>query len=161
MQTIRHDIAVALEHIDDRTWGSADLQHTLDEIDALWAGHRTVTVNLAPEVTSALAVDRDTDAATAEVVREAVNNALRHGRAHSITIDVRLVGDHDASSHRQQVHVTVTDDGSGWPSDATGGLGHILFDDLCSSWSHIDTGAGTQLIATVGLVPPPGDDRPN
>lgn len=152
VQTIRNDIASALERIDDRSWGGADLRHTLDEIVATWSGHRTVSVDVEPESTEVLARDRDADAATAEVVREAVNNALRHGQARSVTIEVRLVENSERPSpHRQWVQISITDDGVGWPSGARRGLGTILFDDLCTAWRHVDTGSGTQLIATVGV----------
>jgi hypothetical protein len=162
VQAIRHDIAVALDRIDDRTWGSVNLQQTLDEIVAIWSGHRTVLVNMPSDVVTGLACDRDADTATAEVVREAVNNALRHGRARTVDIDIRLIDNTDPSStHRQYVQVTVTDDGSGWPIDAPLGLGTILFDDLCASWRHTDMGAGTQLVAAVGVSPLSSDADAN
>jgi two-component sensor histidine kinase len=152
VQTIRNDIASALERIDDRSWGGAGLRHTLDEIVATWSGHRALSVDMEPESAKVLARDRDADAATAEVVREAVNNALRHGQARSVFIEVRLIDNSEPSSpHRQWVQISVTDDGVGWPSGAYRGLGTILYDDLCTSWRHVDTGSGTQLIATVGV----------
>jgi PAS domain S-box-containing protein len=43
------------------------------------------------------------------IAQEAVNNAIRHGKAQRVTIDLRVVGNRDA--------LTITDDGIGVPSD--------------------------------------------
>lgn len=162
VETIRHDIAIALERIDDRAWGGANLQRTLDEIVAVWSGHRSVVAEVTPAAVAALASDTDADAATAEVVREAVNNAVRHGRARSVSIEVDMFDEcENLASSRHCVQLTVTDDGSGWLSDAPRGLGTLLFDELCLTWRHIDTGGGTQFVATVGVHALLSDTRVN
>lgn len=148
VRTIRDDIASALDHLDDRAAGSAALRETLDDLVAIWSGHRSITVTVMPEVIDALEADRDADVASAEVTREAVNNALRHGRARSVIISAR-VDDSASPSHLRHVQVVVADDGSGWREGAQPGLGTILFDELCRSWTRENTGPGTRVTATI------------
>lgn len=155
VQSIRGGIAAALAHLDDRGSGGATLRRTLDELVATWSWTRTIRVEIASEVEAVIIADRDADAATAEVVREAVNNAIRHGEARTVSIRLRLADSGGAlgeGPYSTYLEVVVEDDGLGWVQDSSRGLGTLLFDELCIGWQHADTETGTRVTALVGVL---------
>lgn len=84
-----------------------------------------------------------------QVVGEAVANACRHGHAQTIDIDLHLLAEPD------RLIVTVTDDGSGPPSETISGLGTTLFDeaslgDFCLS--SREDGSGSCLSVAIPLT---------
>ncbi len=81
-----------------------------------------------------------------EIVREELSNAIRHGHARQVMIDVT------ADTH-DTVEVLVTDDGVFAPPAASG-LGSSLLDEWCIAWerSRTDT-CGTLLHCRVVLDP--------
>lgn len=74
------------------------------------------------------------------VVEEAVNNAVTHGDATVIDVQVRGAGG--------ALHLEVSDNGAG-PAGHDPGLGSALFDSLCVRWELIPISRGTQLTATI------------
>ena len=81
---------------------------------------------------------------SAEVLREALTNAYRHGAAQNVTIH--------ATNDTGVVTLTVTDDGYG-PRDGTPGLGSALLDRWSGSRWSLSPGldGGTQLVAHLAV----------
>jgi len=79
-----------------------------------------------------------------EVVREAIVNAVRHGGASHVRVNVHTQG--------RDWLITVADDGLGPSSQAIGGLGLVLVDAASRGrWElATDVGGGARLIARVG-----------
>lgn len=104
--------------------GSGTLAQRLEDLVSRWAGFIALGVAVDDVARGLVGTDRDR---VAQVVEEAVVNAVRHGLATSAQIVV-------ATSARG-VEVTVTDDGIG-PRDGRPGLGSTFF-DLASAgaWS--------------------------
>lgn len=149
---IQRDIAAALGQIGSprSSAGTLRTRGTLGDLAAVWDGPRKVTARVEPSVEQALASDVDADEAAAEVVREAVNNAFRHGAADTIEIHLSAepgLGRDEPGS----ILITVTDNGMGPAEGAAPGLGSSLFDELCSSWGFSRGERGTTLWAMVGL----------
>lgn len=138
VRSIRADLDSALAQL-ERPAQTADVPRakvTIDELRAVWHGRRLVTARVAECTADALATDADADEAVAEVVREAVNNAFRHGAATRVDID--LDGPAGVDARARVVTVRVRDDGRGPSPDSSPGLGTALFDELCESWEHRD-----------------------
>ena len=74
------------------------------------------------------------DEAVAEVIREAVNNAFRHGVAVTVEVEVTKVKRHTPQDS-EEIAITVRDDGSGPTGSDQPGFGSSLFDDLCRTWT--------------------------
>jgi PAS domain S-box-containing protein len=100
------------------------------------------------------------DAATAthlyRIAQEAVNNAVRHGRAKRIDIDL--------SSRPEGVFLTVEDDGAGIPADHAGhgGMGLRIMDYRARAiGGRLEIGprdgGGTRVLCRVPPKAPPGD----
>ena len=150
---IRQEIAAAFARLADEPpeTGTLSTQATVDALALVWTGRRRVTTDMAADVLAAVARDRDADVAVAEVVQEAVNNAVRHGDAHRITIQLRLVH-HGTSGSGRAVAVQVWNDGAPWREGGPAGLGTSLLNDLCASWTHESDDRGTTLTALVALA---------
>jgi len=144
---IRGEIAAAFARLEpDRTaTGILRTRATIDEIVAVWEGMRTVEVRVEGEAEAGLSGDPDADLAAAEVIREAVNNAIRHGGAR--TIEIRV-----ATTSPEVLAVSVRDDGGGLQPAGRSGLGSALYDDLCRTWSLEETGPGTLFRAEIGIA---------
>ena len=97
-------------------------------------------VSVEAGVESALDGDHEADEAVAEVLKEAVNNAIRHGRAGHVDITIR-VEEATGTALRPSLSILVLDDGEGAATPARRGQGSELFDELCRFWS-LDWGTG-------------------
>jgi signal transduction histidine kinase len=110
-----------------------------------WAG--LCAVNLITVRDDLTRLDED-DAAceiTIDIVTESVSNAVRHGKATNVTIEVR--------SEEDRVVVNVVDDGTSTKVSLPG-LGTRLLDDCTIEWTrHIGRGS-TELQATLPLLTP-------
>jgi len=157
VEGIRLDLAVALSFLDGspRAGDSTRTSETIDELTSVWDGSRQVTASLDHATEQALAADADADEAIAEVIREAVNNAFRHGKAGIVEIEVVMSTGLSPAGSRQ-IAISVRDDGSGYPVESTPGLGSALLDELCNSWSLVNEEGCTFLRAIVALSPRAG-----
>ena len=87
-------------------------------------------------------------------VEEAITNAVRHGNASTMKIDIRL---NDAG----YLQCTFIDDGSGVASDSVNGIGSAIFDRITSgNWSRTNRtdapGTVLQLVVPALELPPAG-----
>ena len=103
----------------------SDLADNLDQLKALWRGLAQIEYRIsAPEL-----LDPGSARALAAIAEEAVANAVRHGEASEVSVEI----DHDAS--RSGWHIVVADNGTG-PTGGDSGLGTTLFTDLTDgNWS--------------------------
>lgn len=153
VETVRSEIAAAYAQIESRRAPGDGLRttRTLAEIALVWGADRTIRAETDPRVEAALAVDPDADEALGEVIREAVNNAIRHGRASTVEVRLALAGS-GAGAPAQAVEVRVRDDGTGNLGGARTGLGSRLYDAVCPGWSLARDGDGTTFRGSVGLA---------
>lgn len=116
------------------TRGMAD---QLDRTVALWSGLCEVQLNL--DVT--LGDTRGSLARnTCRVVEEAINNAITHGEASQVVVNVE--------GQEGAVVVDVSDNGRG-PGDDEPGLGSALFDSLCEHWELTPVPYGSRFQARI------------
>ena len=103
---------------------SVTLQAEVNAKIELWQGLAGIAALVSPEVkqiTGALA------GSVGEVVEEGLCNAIRHGNADTVSVQVDLVDEGSTSL----IRVRVVDDGCG-PLDGAPGLGSALLDDACA-----------------------------
>lgn len=101
------------------------LQSTRD----LWSGVVEVKTKASSTVHQTLASDSALCDAVVEVCREAVNNAIKHGKASLVEIDVSDTGPHEISL---VVHNNVSTQIS--KKNESTGLGSTVYDELTSTW---------------------------
>jgi signal transduction histidine kinase len=151
-QEIRRELSAALSQVDGRPEapGSVRTATTISELSAVWSSHRRFSARLGPSVEEALSGDSDVDEAVAEVLREAANNAFRHGAANAVDVEVTITAS-SLSEHASQLAISVRDDGSRNSEVSEPGFGSILFDDLCRTWELETDGRGTTFQALIAL----------
>lgn len=113
------------------------LGEQLERTVSLWSGLCSVRVTIDPALIDECGVLARN---IGRVVEEAVNNAVSHGDATAVDVDVRGAG--------KSLLIEVTDNGSGF-SDSTPGLGSALLDSLCGRWELTNAPHGTVLSATL------------
>ena len=117
---------------------TVDVEEVLGGITAVWSRVASIRVTLDSAAHADLAVDSAAAERVVEIVREGLSNAIRHGHAREVHIDVVTDGG-------GAVDVSIRDDGA-WTSRAGTGLGSALLDEWCLTWERQRTGAGGTLL---------------
>ena len=137
LANIEHAVG-SLTHNGPETLG---LIETLSEIRSVWARSCQITWAIDQRLIEQLNGDPETVACLVEIAREGVSNAIRHGGAKSVQIDV-------TAPSAATFEICVTDDGSGLKQDQPG-LGSAMLDQISLSWSRVAISPGTRLCARV------------
>lgn len=98
----------------------------LDDICELWADAIALSIEIDPHAAAMLDADALAAQAVVEVVREAVTNAVRHGQADEVTVQIGPEVD--------AIEVTVRNDGALVTPPVRSGLGTHLLDAVCIAW---------------------------
>lgn len=134
LETLESTVSVALPTI--------DLDMSVQQVAQVWAGIVEFEIQIAPQARARIAHSSSTVWTITAIVREAVANAVRHGGAEAITIEV--------VAHEEHVEVMICDDGSGMAKNFSEGFGMADIRQLASGLEVTSQpGSGTQLVATV------------
>lgn len=138
IESVRSDISQALSRVSSDSSKSYFFDQAKEEIAKIWAGTIQIHWRIEPEVFDELQRNPETSECLAEVVREAVSNAAKHGSANEIEIN--------ANVEDSVVHLEVRDNGKSSNTGKTLGLGSELMNDVCSSWALEPVPAGGMLL---------------
>ena len=138
IESIRGDIAGALARVGFDSRQSYSFEQARQEISNVWAGTVETKWQVQPEALEALRRNPATSECLAEVLREAVSNASKHGKATSIEIAVNI--------EDSAISLQAKDNGRSPNTGKTQGLGSELLDDVCSSWSLEPAPAGGMIL---------------
>ena len=120
---------------------SVTLLDTLDELREIWSGVIVIEYEISPEALARMYEDAGLATCASEVCREAVTNAIRHGGATTIQIEVGAV--------TAGLALTVVDDGQGVAVDYRAGLGLTMMDQTCLSWALVNGALGGATLQVV------------
>ena len=120
---------------------SVTLLDTLDELREIWSGVIVIEYEISPEALARMYEDAGLATCASEVCREAVTNAIRHGGATTIQIEVGAV--------TAGLALTVVDDGQGVAVDYCAGLGLTMMDQTCLSWALVNGALGGATLQVV------------
>lgn len=141
LDEISQRIRRALERIDeDETVSLADVEHALNGIADVWDQQAAVTWSMRTGAQHALRNDEQLCRAVVELATEATLNAIKHGDARAVQIDLDM-----RSPSIMQLRVTNT--GRPISDDRTAGYGTRSLNELCLEWSLQSSAAGTVLEA--------------
>lgn len=144
-EMIRHHIEDALLLLNDSPLRNYSIQRSINDLAQLWSGLVEIDVVCDATTTNVLDTAQTTSSIVIEVVREAVSNAIRHGDANHIVIEISM------SDDDSDVLISITDNGAGIPSVCTPGIGSQLLDDMTLEWSRENVDEGVRLSAVVPL----------
>ena len=133
-------IASAIEALPESS--APALADVLENITKTWRGTCAVTWQVDPEVVTRSATQPASAATMADIVVEAVANAVRHGNASRAAITIAI--------REEAVVITVIDNGV--MAEGTPGLGTRTLDEVCIDWSRSPGPlGGTELRAVIPL----------
>jgi hypothetical protein len=138
IESVRGDIAGALARVGFESGQSYSFEQAQQEISKIWAGTVETKWQVQPEALEALRRNPATSECLAEVLREAVSNASKHGQATMVEIAVNI--------EDSAISLQAKDNGTSPNTGKTQGLGTELLDDVCSSWSLEPAPAGGMIL---------------
>lgn len=122
------------------------LEDSLRDLSEFWEGVATIRWKLSSVASAKLAAHPVTSATAVELIREACSNAVRHGRAHQIRVNVSV------SKDQTKLLINVTNDGALVKLTTQPGLGTKLLNELALSWSLSSAKGLTVLEATTPII---------
>ena len=142
-RTLQADIEKALARLDSSN-SIEPFESVLEQIEDVWQGLAKVSHQSISAGTKA-ALDANPTAASCvlEIVREAVSNAIKHGKASEIELQVEAT--------EQFLQVTVQNNGAPLSPDAVAGYGSQILDEVCYEWSLVTEKSLTFLRASVAI----------
>jgi anti-sigma regulatory factor (Ser/Thr protein kinase) len=140
---IRSDISKATAKLDNMAEPSAALRDGLAETADLWSDACDVRWTLSADAERLVGTRSTSAECVAEIVREGVGNAVRHGGAASVTVAV------DAGVDR--LLIVIDDDGRADACHGEPGLGARMLDEMCVLWTRESTDHGTRLEAELAV----------
>ena len=144
VDAVQSDIAAAISKLES-TDGVETFVGVLEQIRDVWDGAVEVQLPvLGAELVSQIEANPVTSACAAEVVREAVSNAVKHGKAEHIVIEVEKSGSH-------LLGIIVSNDGQPLPAEVEAGYGSTIMDEVAFSWQLENRGGFTVLGAAIAI----------
>lgn len=144
IENIREDIANALKRIGYDGPQEYTFEVAKQEISEIWAGTIEINWEIANGIEARLAQNPTTSECLAEVLREAVSNASKHGSATLVNISLAI--------YNESIEIEILDNGRTTNTGITQGLGSELMNDVSEWWelSAIKAG-GMKLRAKLAL----------
>ena len=142
--SVESDISAAIGKLES-TDGAENFKEVLDQIKTVWAGAVEVELpNIGVEIQQKLEENPVASTCAAEVVREAVSNAVKHGEAEHVIIALEQTGPN-------LLVITVTNDGQPLPAEIEAGYGSSILDEVAFSWQLENRGGYTVLGAAIAI----------
>ena len=144
IESVQQDIAEAISKLESGEVGESFVD-VLQQIRDVWQGAVEIDIpEITPHILNQLESNQVASACAAEVVREAVSNAVKHGKAEHIVIALESTGDH-------LIGITVTNDGQPLPVEIESGYGSTILDEVAFSWQLENRGGYTVLGAAIAI----------
>ena len=143
LTAIRKDIEDATARLETPASPDALLIDTLADIAELWDGSCTVKWTLDHRTIRKLVDFPVAASCVAEITRECVGNAIRHGQATEIWITITESVD--------RITLTSLDNGT-VETDWVPGMGSKMLSEMCLSWTHSLDPKGTRVIAELATA---------
>jgi signal transduction histidine kinase len=144
IDSVQQDIAVAISKLESGEVGET-FDDVLQQIRDVWEGAVEVELpEMTPEILAQLESNQVASACAAEVVREAVSNAVKHGKAEHIVIALERTSPH-------LLGITVTNDGQPLPAEIEAGYGSSILDEVAFTWQLENRGGYTVLGAAIAI----------
>lgn len=142
---IRKKITSVLELLNQPAIPATDLSNVFSDLEELWSEVVAISFQVSDRDLAIVGSDLSAAYALAELTREACSNAIRHGKANSIQISVRVVDEQRA------IDLVVENDGLALSDSIKPGLGSQLFDEQTLAWSRKRIGSRTVVQAKLPL----------
>lgn len=146
VEDLRARITQALDSLNSPNGDSESLAQVLTNLQALWLGNVDIQFHIDKAAEEAMISNLATSLSVSELVQEATSNAIRHGLASEVRIEVQ------ATEDQRNLDVTVSNDGLPVCGSAKPGLGSQLFEDLTVEWSRKQLNKRLVVLARVPII---------
>jgi len=140
----REAIALSLERVDD-TLPTKTVDGVTRQLSEFWEGIVTVSWDIAPGFQRVVDGDEDLPELLFQVLREAITNSVKHGRASAVSVHLSINRDHHISCQ-------VSDNGISSPDSPPPGAGTQFFHAVADSVTFERVGKATVLTLTIPLA---------
>jgi signal transduction histidine kinase len=146
VRELRERISLSLAGLNAPSVPQQDVRVALADLAELWDGVVDIDLHLDAAVTERFADYPVTAATIIELIRELCSNAVRHGDAS--TIRVQLLPGADLSV----LEIDVSNDGKALTDELARGIGSQLLEELSLSWSRVQEGEFVRVRASVPVL---------
>jgi signal transduction histidine kinase len=144
VEAVERDIATALAKLDGSNM-IEPFESVMAQIQEVWEGVAEVRLEAIPvELKHVFENNPTASSCSLEIIREAVSNAVKHGKASIIEVSIRLTGESFLS-------IEVRNNGKMVPDDKRAGYGSEILDEVAFEWSLDNLPAGVILKALVAI----------
>jgi two-component sensor histidine kinase len=105
-----------------------DLADSLNQMQATWRGICDIKISITDRASRSLQKNNDACMCVNEILKEAVSNAVRHGEAKNVAVEIDRVDDFELA-------ILVTNDGLPLSAQKRLGVGSRLIEELTTDWS--------------------------
>ncbi len=144
VEAVERDIATALAKLDGSNM-IEPFESVMTQIQEVWEGVAEVRLEAIPaELKTVFAHNPTASSCSLEIIREAVSNAVKHGKASIIEVSIRLTGE-------SFLNIEVRNNGKMVPTDKRAGYGSEILDEVAFEWALENLPAGVILKALVAI----------
>ena len=141
IKAVEADITAALAELAKAKAEKVDFEQVLDEITAIWEDAIDFQIALEPEALAMLNGKNDSAESAIEVVREAINNAVKHSKTENISIRIW-------KQAKGLISVSVQNEGY-LDQEVQKGYGSTVLDELTHRWNLLNVDGGVRLQAEI------------
>ena len=138
---VREDMDRILQSLSKPLNTEIDLRAAMNDLAEVWHGVIEVSYTGSREAVDLLDKDDFAKQSIAEICKEAVGNAYRHGKATKVEINLQIVS--------KRFEVTITNNGIAPAAKRSTGIGSKMLDDLAPRWTLTNIDGITTLKARV------------
>ena len=131
---VKQDLTRAVEALSKTPEPDVNLDSALANLATTWRGICEIKIEITERATRSLQRDANARMCVNEICKEAVSNAVRHGEAKQVTINIDR-------SEDQLLIIEAADNGLGYYGSPRSGVGSRMLDYLTVSWSLINNRA--------------------
>lgn len=122
-----------------------DLDLDFRRITGTWAGLCDIDIVVSAAMLAQLAADAACSSAVTDIVTESCANAIRHGHAKRVRVEI------EPSSDERTISVVIDNDGDPLVPGSQSGLGTSLIDDVALEWWLKPTDEGTRMFVSLPI----------
>ena len=142
---VEQDISAAIEKLNNPSnLEGEDISDLLNQIVEIWSDAAKITIEIPEPLEAEIARSPLASEALIEISREFITNAIKHGKASSVSLKVSRLDD-------LRIAIKVVDDGQGLPPGAKPGFGSKLLSELSLVWRQTREGDSTLSYAEIVL----------
>lgn len=144
-QQIVGDINRAISALKDPVPEKVDFSQSIEALKETWVGISEIKVSIDAKASDLLTQKLDTALVANEVLKEAVSNAVKHGQARLIRIEISQTEDSD-------LLMVVSNNGKKPRRASESGIGSKIFDSVCLSY-ELRVNSETDLVDFRAVIP--------